>query len=174
MLGRAWRPACVVSLALLAAATGCVRGPRVVEAAAGAPGATRVVVAPMNLGVRLAMDLEDAVEPVDAELIRYFQALGVHVAVIWPADAWGLWREVATPAKGSPERSPEQVAALFARALAEEADFDLIVFPSLIYRDADVSGRFARWDGVRRRIRFRVRSAVPRGIEPPPSALPGG
>jgi hypothetical protein len=120
----------------------------------------RVVIAPLNLAVRLAPDLEEAVEPVEAEMIRYFQAHGARVAVIWPADARWLWRDSTAASQGS--ESPaldlkmaadlETAAGAFVRALDEHADFDLLVMPSLVYREARVTGRHAHWDGVRRRL----------------------
>jgi len=127
----------------------------------GAPGATRVVVAPLNLPVQLAPDLEDAVDPVSAEMIRYLKGRGSRVAVIWAPDAWALWRDSMEAVKASGRLAPDvaDVAATFSHALADHADYDLIVFPSLVYRDARVTGRFAQWDGVKRRIRFRARSS---------------
>jgi len=139
--------------------------PHPLEFGRGAPGALRIVVAPLNLPVQLAPDLEDAVDPVSAEVIRYFQSHGAKVAVIWAPDAWALWRDSTAAmqaARHAPPKLPE-VAATFSRALSEHADYDLLVLPSLVYRDASVMGRFAHWDGVRRRVRIRTRSGVPLG-----------
>ena len=55
--------------------------------------AERVVVAPLNLALRLPPELEDGVRPVRDEIIRYLQERDARVAVIWPSDAWELWRE---------------------------------------------------------------------------------
>jgi hypothetical protein len=102
-------------------------------------------------------------------VIRYLQGHGARVAVIWAPDAWALWRDTAAAVQAAGRDRPEvaEVAAAFARALADHADYDLIVFPSLVYRDARVEGRVAYWDGVRRRIRFRARSGVALGRTPP-------
>jgi hypothetical protein len=123
----------------------------------------------MNLAVPLAPDLEDAVEPVDAELIRYLQARGARVAVIWPPDAATLWRDSVAALQAKRDGPPPFAAAasVFSRALAGHADYDLLVLPSLVFRDAEVMGRFAHWDGVRRRIRLRVRSGSPLGRAQP-------
>src|SRR5262249_4856725 len=83
--------AALAAIALLAAACR-TSSPRMVEVGGGAAGATRVVIAPMNLAVPLAQDLEDAVDPVTWELIRYFQKHSARVAVIWAPDAAALWR----------------------------------------------------------------------------------
>jgi hypothetical protein len=134
----------------------------------GDASARRIVVAPMNLAVPLSPDLEDAVEPVSNELVRYLQAQGFRVAVIWVPDASMLWREAAAALQQDQEKAPafEEVAGVFSRLLAREAEFDLLVFPTLVFREAEVQGRFARWDGVRRRIRFRGGAVVPRGRAP--------
>jgi hypothetical protein len=127
---------------------------------ASAAGSVRVVVAPLNLALRLAPDLEDAVEPVGEEIIRYLQSHGAKVAVIWPPDAWSLWRASMQAIQGSESLTLdlETAARVFVRELTEHADFDLLLMPSLVYRKARVNGRVARWDGVRRKISVRTRT----------------
>jgi hypothetical protein len=127
----------------------------------GSPaGSVRVVIAPLNLGVRLARDLEEAVEPVETEIIRYFQSNGARVAIIWPDDARWLWQELMTAIEGSGSHAPnlETAGGAFVRALGEHEDFDLLVMPSLVYRKARVTGRHAHWDGVRRRVTVHART----------------
>jgi hypothetical protein len=150
--------------------TGChTAKPRRLEFEHGAASALRIVVAPMNLALPLSPDLEDVVEPVSNELVRYLQGLGFRVAVIWVPDASALWRDSAAAVQQEREEPPEfaQVAGVFSRLLAREAEFDLLVLPSLVFREAEVQGRFAQWDGVRRRIRFRESSAAPLGRAQP-------
>ena len=155
--------------AILLLSAGCRSPqPRVVDLDRGGAGTLRVVVAPLNLPIQLAPDLEDAVDPVTQELIRYLQAHDGRVSVIFGPDAWNLWRDSAEALQKGREEPPDlaAVASVFSRALSKESDFDLLVLPSLVYRDARVTGRVAQWDGVRRRIRFRIRSAAPRGSAP--------
>jgi len=158
------RSGLAVAAAMLLMGAGCKSPqPRVVDVGRSGTGTVRVVVAPMNLPVQLSPDLEDAVEPVTQELVRYLQAHDGRVSVIFGPDAWALWRDSEDALRQGREEPPDlaAVASVFARSLAKESDFDLLVLPSLVFRDARVTGRFAQWDGVRRRIRFRVRSAVP-------------
>jgi len=110
----------------------------------------------MNLAIPLGADLADAAESVQWELIRYLQAHGARVAVIYAPDASALWRETeeALSPPGSDRPPPEAIASAFARAVEAESPYDRLVMPSLVYRDARVEGRVAQWDGVRRRIRF--------------------
>jgi hypothetical protein len=161
-----WRPGLAAAAAVLLLTGGCRSPqPRVVELDRGGTGTLRVVVAPLNLPFQLALDLEDAVDPVTQELIRYLQEHDARVSVIFSPDAWALWRDstAAVQKKGPEPPDVATVASVFSRALAKEADFDLLVFPSLVYRDARVMGRHAHWDGVRRRIRFQIPSGVPIG-----------
>jgi hypothetical protein len=165
-------PRLLLLAAIAAQLAGCsspASRPRPLEFGHGAPGSARVVVAPLNLAVQLAPDLEDAVDPVQNEVIRYLQRQGVRVAVIWDPDAWTLWRDAEAAVQKSRHSPPElaQVASVFSHELANHADYDLIVFPSLVYRDARVEGRIAQWDGVRRRIRFRARSGAAIGRAQP-------
>jgi hypothetical protein len=90
--------------------------------------------------------------------------------VVDEADAWQVWSGASATLESKLKQPPrlEAVASAFARVLADEARFDVLVIPSLIYRDAKVEGRFAEWDGVRRRIRFQVRSPVRGGVAPSP------
>jgi hypothetical protein len=146
----------VALLLALLLVSGCrSSAPRLVEMR-GSSGGLRVVLAPMNLAVPLGADLQDVVDPVSWELVRYLQAHGARVAAIWGPDATALWGRVegAFAAGGKPAPPAEAVASGFARAVAAESPFDLLVMPSLVYRDAHVEGRVAAWDGVQRRIRF--------------------
>jgi hypothetical protein len=158
---RAWRPLLAALAGLVLSSPGCgsVQPPALRwDDDGGAAGALRVVVAPLNLALRLAPDLEDAVEPVEVEIIRYFQSHGARVAVIWPPDAWSLWREsmLAIQRSERPALDLETAAGVFVRVLDEHADFDLLVMPSLVFREARVTGGYARWDGVRRKISLRT------------------
>jgi hypothetical protein len=168
----ACRSGLAAAAAILLVSAGCRSpGPRVVGHDRGAAGGVHVVVAPMNLSLQLSPDLEDVVEPVTQELIRYLQAHDARVSVIFAPDAWTLWRDSAAAVQEGRKEAPA-VAAVFSRMLAAETDFDLLVLPSLVFRDAQVSGRVAQWDGVRRRIRFRLRSGIPLGrTQPIPDPL---
>lgn len=166
-LRRAGRAA---AAAILLVAVGCRSAePRVAETDPEGSGNLRFLVAPMNLPIQLSPDLEDAVDPVTRELIRYLRAHGARVSMIFESDAWSLWRDAAEAVQRGREGEPDlaAVASVFSRAIAEETSFDLLLLPSLVYREAKVTGRYAQWDGVRRRIRFRIRSGVPLGRAQP-------
>lgn len=164
------RSGLAASAAILLILTGC-RSPQPPEPEAElrGPEGLRVVVAPMNLPIQLAPDLEDAVDPVMQELLRYLAAHDARVSTIFGPDAWGLWRESEEALQHGSEATPDvaSVASVFSRALARESSFDALVLPSLVYREARVAGRHAQWDGVRRRLRFRVAPGTQTGRSQP-------
>lgn len=131
------------------------------QAEAGAADSERVVVAPLNLALELPLNLDEAMEPVEDEIVRYLQSRGARVAVIWPPDAQWLWRSavVATDDSPSVARDLEHAASVFARQLHANADYRLLVMPSLVYRPAHVASGYASWDGVRRRLPVRRRTS---------------
>jgi hypothetical protein len=124
-------------------------------------GGLRVAIAPLNLATPVAPGLEDAEGRVGDELIRYLQGRGAHVGIVHRDDALRTWDQ-ALRLLGDRITDPEErlasVAAVFTLALREQGtfEFDLLVFPSLVFRDARVRGRTASWDGVRRRLRVRA------------------
>ena len=123
-------------------------------------GADRLVVAPLNLAVKLPVELEDGVQPVRDEIIAYLKQRDARVAVIWPSDAWELWKQsmlASAGAKGGTSRL-EQAVGMFVEELARNAEFGAFMLPTLVYREARVWGDTARWDGVRRRLPLRTRS----------------
>lgn len=169
------RPGLAAMAAVLALVAGChTPEPQVFAGDRRSGDPPHIVVAPMNLPIQLALDLEDAVDPVTQELIRYLQASDARVSVIFGPDAWSLWRQSAEALQQGREQPPDlaAIASVFARALARESRFDLLVLPSLVYRDAEVMGRYAHWDGVRRRIRFRIPPGASIGrVAPPPDPV---
>lgn len=135
---------------------GCSRGGALPESLRNA---NRLVVAPMNLAVKLPIELEDGVDPVREEIITYLQRRHAHVAIIWPEDAWRLWRESMAAAIADAPAGGRIEAAVgrFVTELRQHAEFGAFMLPTLAYREAKVWGQTARWDGVRRRLSLRGR-----------------
>lgn len=152
----------------LSAAVGCSSSSPLVswKSDRGSDGDLRIAIAPMNLAVSLAPELEDSVSSVETALIEYLQGREARVAIVHRADAWELWRNVIATIRQSEGVTLDfdTAARLFVNAVSEHGEFDLFLMPALVFREARASGRYARWDGVRRRIRFYDRSAS-RGAE---------
>jgi hypothetical protein len=119
-----------------------------------------VLVAPLNLPVAVAPDFEDALPLVEHTLLQELQARGARVGVIYPADAQQLWQAAVSGTKhtGDDARDLRASARTFSDALTATEEFDLLILPSLVLREARVSGRTASWDGVKRRIEVRSRA----------------
>lgn len=121
--------------------------------------ADRLVVAPLNLAVKLPVELEDGAQPVRDAIIAYLQQRDARVAVIWPSDAWELWNQSMSASANSKGGRPrlEQTVGFFVEELARNAEFGAFLLPTLVYREAEVWGYTARWDGVRRKLATRTR-----------------
>jgi hypothetical protein len=117
-----------------------------------APGASRVVVVPVNLAVRAAPEVEPGLEPVWRGLLAYFASREQRVIALDRADAGALWNEVMADAKRAGEEDLFATYARFARRVAEQAQFETIVFPTVVTRSARLSDRSASWDGVHRLV----------------------
>jgi hypothetical protein len=150
-------------LSLLIAAVALVGG----IAASAAPDASealgggRVVIVPLNLGVRATSEVEPGVQPVWQELLSHFASDPSRPATaLERASAAALWSEVMAEVRTKPHPDVYQAYALFARRIAEQVDYTAIVFPSLVTRAARVQGDTAAWDGVRRRVDVTGRETV--------------
>ena len=113
----------------------------------------RVVVAPLNLAVHLPEELEGQREPVWRELVAFLESHNQRVSVLDSVEAGWVWEEVMEDMTRSDTPPALELAlADFARRIGSEADYDLLVIPSLVVRRAQVRGEEASWDGVRRRV----------------------
>jgi len=126
------------------------------------PGADRLIVAPLNLAVKLPVELEDGVQPVRDAILAYLQRRNARVAVVWPSDAWELWQSAMaqTESVGNESRRLDKAVGLFVVELARSAEFSAFILPTLVYREAKLWGDTARWDGVRRKLPTRTRLTV--------------
>ncbi len=121
----------------------------------GSAPANRVVVAPVNLAIKFDPALEDSRKPIQDEIVRQLQERPrARVAIIFEPEAHSLWNECLAIV-GSSSHLPntlDTTLEVFAQELVHHADFDLLLVPSLAWRNARVTGRTARWDGVSRRV----------------------
>jgi hypothetical protein len=120
--------------------------------AATALGSGRVVIVPLNLGVRATSEVEPGVEPVWRELLSHFAAQQQPATALERQSAQALWSEVMAEVRAQEHPDVYQAYALFARRIADQVDYTAIVFPSLVTRAARVQGDTASWDGVRRHV----------------------
>ncbi len=126
------------------------------EQTAAILGSERILVVPLNLGLRLPAELQDIDQPVWYELLRHFQVQDQPLTVIAPVDAKLVWMNVIAELEQSGAKLDLPTASAdFARRLGEQVDYGLLLMPSLVLRSARVRGHVAYWDGVRRRLHVR-------------------
>ncbi len=128
--------------------------------ASDALGSGRVVIVPLNLGVRASSEVEPGLEPVWRELLSHFAAQQQPATALERKSAASLWVEVMAEVRAKPNADVYEAYGVFARRIADQVDYSAIVFPSLVTRAARVQGQTASWDGVRRRLALPGRETV--------------
>jgi len=123
-------------------------------------GSGRVVLVPVNLGIRATAEVEPGVEPVWREILSHFAAQQQPATALERKSAGALWNEVMAEVRAQPEPDVYKAYALFARRIADQVDYSAIVFPSLVTRAARVQGETAAWDGVRRHVEVSVPETI--------------
>ena len=147
------------SLALLIALLSWAPAVSAVDAS-DALGDGRVVIVPLNLGVRATTEVEPGVEPVWREILSHFAARKQPATALERKSAAALWAEVMAEVRQKPNADVYEAYALFARRIADQVDYSAIVFPSLVTRAARIQGKTAAWDGVRREVELTGREGV--------------
>jgi hypothetical protein len=120
--------------------------------ASDALGDGRVVIVPLNLGVRATTEVEPGVEPVWREILSHFSSRTQPATALERQSAAALWAEVMAEVRAKPNADVYEAYALFARRIADQVEYSAIVFPSLVTRAARIQGKTAAWDGVRRDV----------------------
>ena len=115
-------------------------------------GGGRVVIVPLNLGVRATTEVEPGVDPVWREMMSHFAARKQPATALERTSAAALWAEVMAEVRAKPNADVYEAYAIFARRIADQVEYSAIVFPSLVTRAARVQGTTAAWDGVRRDV----------------------
>jgi hypothetical protein len=167
----------VAGCALLALlATGCAASPPhnpVAPGYAGAEAVHKVLLFPLDAVTPLPIEVADEAVAVEQELRAYLEAHGKTVETWGTPEAREAWLQSVAAVlaeRGAAERSSEDAARVvarraahvLARRLREERDFDALVIPSIVMRQAELGGPstpareprlFVSWDGVQRSFR---------------------
>jgi hypothetical protein len=120
----------------------------------------RVVIVPLNLGVRATTEVAPGVDPVWREILSHFAARKQPATALERRSATALWAEVMAEISAKPNPDVYEAYAVFARRIADQVDYTAIVFPSLVTRAARIQGKTAAWDGVRRDVGLAGRETV--------------
>jgi hypothetical protein len=124
----------------------------------GAPGVQSVLLLPLNFAVALPAELSDGAPRVEESIATYLRSSGRTVASMSLFDALREWGIAADEVRSDSNADPEfkAVTQRFARNVGGIGDFDVLVMPSLLYREARIyeGSRVAVWDGVKREFEF--------------------
>lgn len=115
----------------------------------GAPGVRTVAVLPLNLVLALPGELEYPSRQVERQITRYLRDTGLQVLVVRLHEARKLL------AAGEPADGDDAGARrAFVERLRADRAFDVVVLPSLVYREARVRAvtHEVAWDGVTREL----------------------
>ena len=119
------------------------------EAHIGAPGVERVALLPLNVLLALPPELDESTRGVTAAVRKHLSACGVEIVHFGLGEARHLWNEVTDVEEEDTER-----VARYVKRLHAKRSFDVLVVPSLVYRDARIRAvtREVSWDGVTRTL----------------------
>jgi hypothetical protein len=117
--------------------------------------AMRFAVLPVNAVTPVSTELSVATDRVLGQITRYLQVQGRERLTIELPRTQQLWRaSIAEVARAdSLSNDFDHAIRVFARKLGESIDFDALVLTALVFREARVARRLAKWDGAVRRIR---------------------
>ena len=151
----------VLALApLLACATAAPQRERSVLAGSAA---RSLLILPLNLIAAMPRELEALSPVVWEELESYLRERDVQLKTVNRRDARRLWLASVREVRAASERAVaghDETARVLVAKLAQHADFDTVVAPSLFVRKAPVYGRVASWDGVDRPLETEARGAA--------------
>ncbi len=139
----------------LAQLLGCAKAPPAGRTVLAGNAAQTLLILPLNVAAVMPPELDSMSPLVRKELEIYLADHGKTLKTVSYPDARRLWlssiREVRSGPNGA-RSGYDDAARVFVRKLAQHAQFDTVIAPSLYVQKARISGRFARWDGVEREL----------------------
>jgi hypothetical protein len=158
----------VVTAALaLATLLGCASGPRS-ERSVLLGNENRVfLILPLNVAAVMPPELESLSPIIWKELELYLRAQGKQLKTISRRAARNLWvrsiRQVRAGENGA-RAGHDDAARALALELQNHAEFDTLIAPSLLIREARITRRSAHWDGVEHELEFEARGLQARSL----------
>jgi hypothetical protein len=130
-----------------------------------------LLILPLNVAAVMPPELEHFSPIVWKELELYLRAQGKELKTISRQAARQLWvrsiRQVRSGEKGA-RAGYDDAARILALELRSQTGFDAMLAPSLFVREAPISNRSARWDGVERELEFEARGLEARRLAAAP------
>lgn len=139
----------------LAQLLGCAKAPPAGRTVLVGNAAQTLLILPLNVAAIMPPELDGMSSFVRSELEIYLADHGKTLKTVSFPDARRLWlssiREVRSGPNGA-RSGYDDAARVFVGMLAQHAEFDSVIAPSLYVQKAHISGWFARWDGVEREL----------------------
>ncbi|MDJ0851822.1 MAG: hypothetical protein QNK04_25875 [Myxococcota bacterium] len=115
------------------------------------------MILPLNVAAAMPQELNGLSPVIWKQLELYLRRQGKELKTISRTAARNLWiRSIRTARAADRGAGYDDAARLLALELAKHTDFDVLVTPSLFLREARISNRTARWDGVVRDLEFDI------------------
>jgi hypothetical protein len=149
------RPRARGALAISAALLACAAPTPPPERATGRPATPevrRILVCSPNTVLSLPSELQEGSAPLRAEIEAYLRDHDREVEWVDLYESKRAWRDARETAKES--GSIATTPAHFADELARGRDFDVLVMPSILFREVTARHGVVDWDGVKRKIRY--------------------
>jgi hypothetical protein len=145
---------------------GCASGGRTEKVVLAGTAARSLLILPLNVAVVMPSELETLSPVVWEELETYLRAQDKELKTVSHRAARSLWLvsiKRARAEKGA-EAGYDDAARLLVQRLAQHAEFDTVIAPSLYVREARIKGRIASWDGVSRKLEIEARGVAARTL----------
>ena len=129
------------------------------------------LILPLNLAAAMPPVLEPFSPILWKELELYLRAHDKQLKTVSREVVRRLWvrsiQQVRAGEKGA-RAGYDDAARVLALELRKHAEFDLMVAPSLFVREAPISNRSARWDGIERELEVAARGLEARSLAATP------
>ena len=156
---------------LLGFLIGCASEPRRERSVLLAAKNRIFLILPLNVAAVMPPELEFFSPIVWDELERFLLAHDKKLKTVSRAVARKLWvksiQQVRVGEKGA-RAGFDDASRVLAAELRKHAEFDAMIAPTLYVREAPISNRLARWDGVQREIEFEARGLEARSLAATP------
>lgn len=160
--------AAAAALALvLTVHSGCARTPPSAPAVLMGSENRVFLILPLNVAAVMPDELEHFSPIVWKELEVYLREQGKQLKTISRQAARTLWLRSVQQARAGENGARagyDDAASALARELRRRAEFDTLIAPSLFLREARITRRSARWDGVERKLEIDARGFAARSF----------
>jgi hypothetical protein len=162
---------CFTAALALGALLGCASEPRRERSVLLGDENRVFLILPLNLAAVMPPVLEPISPILWKELEVYLRAQGKQLKTVSREVARSLWLRSIQQVRAGEQgvrAGYDDAARVLALELRKHAEFDAMIAPSLFVREAPISNRSARWDGVERELEFEAHGLEARNLAATP------